>query len=540
MLVVNSLAPLIHLAGPASALAVVAAVVSARMLGPARLDVPFARALRFAFVDAIFLGFGLGVVFPLVRLPLELAFATYSELPADRIPVTIAMFVAQFYVFLWAAAALRRQRGPWRHVAVAGGCVAAAGLAWSVSRHVAERATQREEVARKIDEYERATGQPGEGVSAEIELSLRGFYGRPEDLAIDALGRLAVVGDFSFYAGHEVRGLARLGRDGALDAEAVRDTTALIGATRIHALRDGSLLIDLPDDANAFTSSLALRTLRSDGALEQGPGIAVGTWSPNAYERRPAPFDVDAAGRIVVARAASESAACVERFLPDGTPDDEFSAAVGTALESQAAGAVHDCAVSDVRVLADGGVLVQLSQRAESGEWRADVLRRLAPDGSFDAGFAPDVMGVHRLAIGVGGEIYAATLMGGERPTFGLTKLDAQGTRDAAFAAPAFSFIDALAVQPDGKLLVGARSGGGSTDYGLFRLLPDGRVDAAFGEGGHAVVRGFVTRIVVDVGGEIHLLGDFMDVGVGKTALPRYQIARFTADGSPDAAFDPR
>jgi hypothetical protein len=52
-------------------------------------------------------------------------------------------------------------------------------------------------------------------------------------------------------------------------------------------------------------------------------------------------------------------------------------------------------------------------------------------------------------------------------------------------------------------------------------------------------VGGFVHRIVTIPPGEIYLLGDFFEVGRGGAALPRLQIARLRADGTPDPTFDP-
>jgi uncharacterized delta-60 repeat protein len=553
MLAVNSVLSLIHLAGPVSALAAVGATVTAYLLSPAQREVDLAAAVRFALVDSIFLGLAAGLFFPLLLLALR--FAGWSR-GADPIPialsVTVAAFVVQFYVLLWGATTLRRRRGPWQRAPLAVACLAGVGLAWSVWHQTAEHLAFRQEVAHKLSAYERETGKRADPVRAEIELSLHGFYGRPEDLVVDRQGRLAVVGEFSFYAGHEVRGLARINPDGSLDETfqyATPDAGVPAGPARVRLLRDGAMLIDVQQAASALSSPspLMLRTLRPDGVLEERPAVNVGTWSPNPYERRLAPFDVQADGRILVGRYSmveqGAQPACVRRFLADGTADLAFETAEADALDSSSAQPAHNCAVTDVLALPDGKIVVRLSRRDSEGVWREEMLRRLHADGRVDEGFLPGLTGIRHLVAGQNGALIATTLASTSTPpVFSLWKLRDDGTPDPAFAiAPGFfAHVDALAIQSDGKVLVGGRRSGSALDLGLFRLLPDGRLDSSFGENGRVAVNGFIHRIVTSPGGQIYLLGDFMDVGARTDRVARYQIARLHSDGTLDPTFDPR
>jgi uncharacterized delta-60 repeat protein len=355
-----------------------------------------------------------------------------------------------------------------------------------------------------------------------------------------------LVGEFSFYAGHEVRKAVRIDPDGSLDATLRYAGPDNATPARIRLQEGGAMLVDVPQRPSEFSSPLVLRTLRSDGKLDDGPAVDVGTWSASVDRRWLAPFDLQPDGRILVGRYGSlEDAAqpaCVRRFLADGSPDLAFDTAVGDALDSRMAQPARNCAVTDVRALPGGKILVRLSRRDEQGAWREGVLRRLHSDGRIDEGFRPDLVGVRELTVGKNGELVATTSAGAAMPQVSsLWKLRDDGTPDPAFGVPPgfFAHVDALAIQADGKVLVGGRGPGKATDLGLFRLLPDGRPDPQFGRNGRVAVNGFIRRAVVTED-HIHLIGDFMDVGEESGRLPRYLVARLRPDGTPDPGFNPR
>jgi uncharacterized delta-60 repeat protein len=197
------------------------------------------------------------------------------------------------------------------------------------------------------------------------------------------------------------------------------------------------------------------------------------------------------------------------------------------------------CTVTDVRALPDGQILIVFSGADERGAWRDGILRRLDSRGRFDASYLPEPS-AHRLAVGERGEMFVATVSASAvPPVYTLVKLDKDGTIDGTFAPPRdfFASIDALEAQHDGRLLVaGWRS---DRKQGVFRLSASGLVDDGFGAGGSVAVTGSVRRMLTNSDGDIYLLGDFYDVGPAADALPRYQIARLGADGTPDPTFDP-
>ena len=179
-------------------------------------------------------------------------------------------------------------------------------------------------------------------------------------------------------------------------------------------------------------------------------------------------------------------------LLTAGTLDPTFGAG-GIARAGLVAGEV--AALSDAVLLPGGKILAAGTLRGDS------FVARYHPDGSLDTTF------------GAGG--------GMVRLGFG-SNFDGDGPH--------------LAVQGDGKILVG----GNDTSYvGLARLLPDGRFDPGFGNlapgrGRIELPSSDVYAMALQPDGKVLLAG-------GMFANPGYSdfmLARFTADGSPDAAFD--
>ena len=96
-----------------------------------------------------------------------------------------------------------------------------------------------------------------------------------------------------------------------------------------------------------------------------------------------------------------------------------------------------------------------------------------------------------------------------------------------------------VVTQPDGKLLVGGQftAVGGVSRSNLARLNADGSVDTAFNPAPNGPVR----ALLVQRDGRIVLGGDFTTVQPGTTgaAVTRNRLARLNADGSIDTAFNP-
>ncbi len=130
-----------------------------------------------------------------------------------------------------------------------------------------------------------------------------------------------------------------------------------------------------------------------------------------------------------------------------------------------------------------------------------------------------------------------------------ITRLDADGTVDAAFAAAVGTganngFVRTVAIEASGKLLVGGDFTGfnGTAVNGLIRLNADGTPDTvsplnipfAFTD----IVQPSIHRLLVQDDGKLMIAGQFALTPMVSGEF-RASIARLGADGMPDSSFDP-
>lgn len=131
-------------------------------------------------------------------------------------------------------------------------------------------------------------------------------------------------------------------------------------------------------------------------------------------------------------------------------------------------------------------------------------------------------------------------------PRSNIARLNADGTLDLGFDPKANDLVMSVAVQPDGKVLLGGafttlQPNGASSATSrrrAARLNADGTLDAAFDPRADSLVR----SVTVQPDGKILLGGHFTTLqprGVG-AAVARRSIARVNADGTLEAGFDPR
>ena len=122
-----------------------------------------------------------------------------------------------------------------------------------------------------------------------------------------------------------------------------------------------------------------------------------------------------------------------------------------------------------------------------------------------------------------------------DHPTPGITKVNVDGTVDAAFQ-PGYSSgsIASMAVLPDGRILLGGEFAFvAQPTVRLMRLHPDGQIDETFdpGTGPNAEP----TLIVRHPDGRLLLAGGFTSYA----GVPRQGLALIHPDGSLDLTFDP-
>ncbi len=212
------------------------------------------------------------------------------------------------------------------------------------------------------------------------------------------------------------------------------------------------------------------------------------------------------------------------RLNPDGTVDPAFAVLTGP-----------DDLVRAFVVQKDGRIVVVGDfWNINGAAWRG--VARLNADGSIDPTFGQ--------FSGANGDVYAACVqpdgkivIGGAFTTVNgvsrnyLARLNADGSLDTNFSAPADYYVNALAIRSDGKILVGGQFknvSNASHPY-MVQLNNDGSVDSGFTIG----LDYDVYAIVLQSNGQAVIGGAFSKVN---GATQNY-IARLNADGSRDATF---
>ncbi len=260
-------------------------------------------------------------------------------------------------------------------------------------------------------------------------------------------------------------------------------------------------------------------------------------------------------GRIVVVGTSGYSKALdfgAARYLPDGTPDTDFSFN-GVDFTSVVFGDDH---ATCVVVQDDGKILLGGYGFCTEGNCFAMV--RYLSDGSVDPEFGVDGIVTTEIS---GGYVYEAKaialqddgkilLAGGGVAGFAVVRYLDDGSVDMEFgvdglATCAFSQgndrANGIAVLDDGRIILsGYASGTVGDSIAVTRLNSDGTVDPGFGTGGR--VRAAIPNrntigqaMAIGPDGEIVVVGySVQPFAVEPTAM----VARFTADGVLDTGFN--
>lgn len=310
----------------------------------------------------------------------------------------------------------------------------------------------------------------------------------------------------------------------AARAQSLLDPTfvppAWTAGTRVSAFAlqaDGRVLVGgYFRSADGSTLQGVLR-LNADGAADGGFAFAPTSGDPTGIA-------VQRDGRFLVA----PSGGGLLRFLADGSADASFQAGL---VEGTVKAIVEQ---PDGKLLVGGKSL-----RPAAGAPGTSILR-LNADGSVDSAFAGPlgegpsyIDGVTGIALRSDGRILAAGDFcfaddSGCNTPASLIRLEADGSLQANLTGSVSNTARTLIQQPDGRVLVGGPAPGSGS--ALIRLLPDDQPDPSF----HPFPGGVVEAAFVQPDGKIVVGGD-IPAGAG---YPRRYVARLTADGSFDPAFD--
>jgi uncharacterized delta-60 repeat protein len=335
---------------------------------------------------------------------------------------------------------------------------------------------------------------------------------------------------------------------------------------------DGKLLIGGSFTSVNGTPRLALARLHANGGVDAGfdtPLAWVAPYEPippaysGVYSTAVTAIQVQPDGRVLVAGHALTSFDAdgflvtttrhyVFRFHANGDLDPSFSPVVGNAADGSANFFFdwYSYPPSALALQPDGKVVVGGYFDSINGTARNGLVR-LNADGTMDASFIPATespvsISVGALALQPDGKVLAGGsyfgVMNGVQ-TFGIARLNANGSRDATFdpgagTGPA-SLVSSIALQADGKVLIAGKfsSFNGTNRRLLARLNANGSLDSAFDPGTSA--DGGISALALQPDGRVLIGGAFLTFnGVlrpyvarlyGDSATPSLNIARSNA-----------
>lgn len=279
-----------------------------------------------------------------------------------------------------------------------------------------------------------------------------------ESVAVQADGKIVVGGHFQ-AAGRPGRPyLARLNSDGSLDASFDPGTGPDDVVRVVFVQEDGKILVSgLFKTFDGKVRNHVAR-LHPDGSLDEGFDHGERPlYAARGFHQQPDERIV--AGLIVADRGQ------IQRWLPDGTPDESFL--------------MHDHGVHvrAVGLQADGRVV-----HGGGYESNPPVLGRVNPDGSNDTTFTPGAPDEPVLSVACqpGGGIIAAgsfKRIGTDKCNY-IARFEPNGTLDRGFGSTD-NVVREVRIHPDGRILVCGnfrRFGDRKADYFIV-LQPDGTPD---------------------------------------------------------------
>jgi uncharacterized delta-60 repeat protein len=346
--------------------------------------------------------------------------------------------------------------------------------------------------------------------------------------AVQADGKIIIVGAFTSFNDTGRNRIARLNADGSLDTGFNPGTGAVNSIRSIAVQSDGKILIGGFFTSYNGTGRNRIARLNTDGSLDTG--FNPGTGADNGVST----IAVQADGKILIGGSFTSYNGTgrnrIARLNADGSLDTSFNPGTGANLN-----------IISTALQSDGKILIGGEFTSYNGTGR-NYIARLNADGSLDTGFNPGT-GATNSIFSTSVQSDGKILIGGTFTSYNgtgrnrIARLNADGSLDTGFnpGSGAESFILSISLQPDGKILIG----GGFTSYNatarnrIARLNADGSLDTGFNPGSGA--NNSLQSITVQVDGKI-LIGGFLTSYNG-TGLNR--IARVNADGSLDNGFNP-
>lgn len=338
-----------------------------------------------------------------------------------------------------------------------------------------------------------------------------------------------------FVNGSASAGFERLNLDGTLDATFHANSATISGVRASAVDASGRIVIVGWFTAINGNSSSRIARLDANGNLDMTFRTNTGT----GFQNYATAIAIQPDGKIIVGGAFTgfngNTIHRLARLNADGTFDNTFNTANGF---STTTGTIE---IETIFVQSDGKILVGGTFSGFAGNTMKSLVR-LNANGSVDAtfntgtGFSSSfgngtIYSIQELSDGkilVGGNIYQTNGV----TTYNYVRLTSTGARDATFNQTYYNIIEKLEKTADGNILVLDREE-------LKRALPDGTIDDNF----NAVtmlwsspddVIDFGNQIIV--GGYISGAGGYNESGLTKVLIPAAPSAPTTLNGSASSA----
>jgi uncharacterized delta-60 repeat protein len=309
--------------------------------------------------------------------------------------------------------------------------------------------------------------------------------------AVQADGKIVIVGTFTSYSGTARNRVARLNPDGTLDNSFNPGTAANGAVYAVSIQADGKIIVGGTFSTFNGTTINRIARLNIDGTLDPsftpGGGFNNNVWATS----------IQSDGKIIVGGQFTSFNGVarnrIARLNTDGTLDATFNP-----------GSAANNTVYATTIQADGKVLIGGDFTTLNGVTR-NRIARLNADGTLDTGFDP-AAGANNSIFSLAMQNDGKILAGGQFTSYaGITanrivRINSNGTIDGTFATGtgADNVVRAVLFQQDGKILVGGQFANynGTARNRLIRLNSDGTLDGTFliGSGPNNVVRTIALR----------------------------------------------
>ena len=322
-------------------------------------------------------------------------------------------------------------------------------------------------------------------------------------MAVQADGKIVVVGEFTSVAGIARNRIARLSSDGSVDTDFNPNANGMLRC--VVTQPDGKLVIGGTFTGVGGQVRNRIARLNADGSLDTG-------FNPNA-SGTVTTLALQPDGKLIATgffnTIGGGTRSLIARLNPDGTLDAGFTP-------------TPDNDVTSVAVQADGKILIGGNFSNVNGIAR-NRLARLSENGTLDMAFNPDGSGEIRcLVVQPDGKIIVTGNFGqvGGVSRDAIARINADGTLDNSFLPSANADIYTTVLQADGKIIIGGAflTVSGIPRNRIARLESNGDVDPDFNPDANGVVE----SLALQPDGRVLVGGLFATIG----RAPRVGIAR--------------